>query len=129
MVTLPAFAFAGSQNFTSSGTFTVPSYGTLTVTVNGAGGRAGGASGVTADPVGKTCGYSNTPSGSSGGTGGGCSVGDCDNDGYTVAEGDCCDQSGGCSTTPELRTVSRSVRTVSAAAVQSPIFAGTMARH
>jgi len=74
MVTLPAFAFAGSQNFTSSGTFTVPSYGTLTVTVNGAGGRAGGAAGITSNSDGgKGCLQSLAPAGSSGGTGGGSS--------------------------------------------------------
>ena len=35
---------AGSQTFYSSGTFTVPAYGSLTVTVNGAGGGGGGGS-------------------------------------------------------------------------------------
>lgn len=37
---LPQLAFAGSQSYTTPGTytFTVPSYGTLTVTVSGAGG-------------------------------------------------------------------------------------------
>ncbi len=42
---LPALAFAGSQNFTSSGTFTVPTYVSLTVTVNGSGGGGGGGGG------------------------------------------------------------------------------------
>ncbi len=42
LIFLPQLAFAGSQTFTSSGTFTVPSYGTLTVTVNGAGGGGQG---------------------------------------------------------------------------------------
>jgi hypothetical protein len=43
----PAFAFAGSQTYSTPGTytFTVPSYATLTTTVNGAGG--GGAGGGT----------------------------------------------------------------------------------
>ena len=74
---LPAFAFAGSQNFTSSGTFTVPSYGTLTVTVNGAGGGGGGAAGVSSI-VGQKCGkycytYIGVAGVSNGGTGGGSS--------------------------------------------------------
>ena len=38
-------AYADTQNFTSGGTFTVPAYETLTVTVNGAGGGGGGAAG------------------------------------------------------------------------------------
>jgi hypothetical protein len=43
LVLLPQLALAdGSQTFYSSGTFTVPAYGTLTVTVNGAGGGGGG---------------------------------------------------------------------------------------
>lgn len=33
---------------------------------------------------------------------GGCGALDCDGDGWTVADGDCCDEAGGCSTTPEL---------------------------
>jgi hypothetical protein len=36
---------AGSQTFTSSGTFTVPAYNTLAVTVNGAGGGGAGGAG------------------------------------------------------------------------------------
>ena len=41
---LPQIALAGSQSYTTPGTysFTVPSYGTLTATVNGAGGGGGG---------------------------------------------------------------------------------------
>ncbi|MEK7156603.1 MAG: hypothetical protein AAB790_02230 [Patescibacteria group bacterium] len=45
---LPAFAFAGSQSYTTPGTytFTAPDYaGTLTVTINGAGGGGGGGGG------------------------------------------------------------------------------------
>ena len=44
LVFLPQFAFAGSQTYSTPGTYTfaVPSYGSLTVTVNGAGGGGGG---------------------------------------------------------------------------------------
>ena len=41
LIFLPQVAFAGSQTFTSSGTFTVPAYGTLTVEVWGGGGGGG----------------------------------------------------------------------------------------
>ncbi len=55
----------GSQNFTSSGSFTVPAYNTLTVTVRGSG--SGGSGGGSAYP----CGYSWCyPGGSGGGAGG-----------------------------------------------------------
>ncbi len=70
---LPALAFAGSQNFTSSGTFTVPSYGSLTVTVNGAGGGgAGGAGGSAWLSSGEYCNSATNPYalGGSGGSGG-----------------------------------------------------------
>ena len=42
LIFLPQLAFAGSQTFTSSGTFLVPVYGTLTVIVDGGGGGGGG---------------------------------------------------------------------------------------
>lgn len=42
LLALPLIASAGSQTFYSSGTFTVPNYSTLTVTVNGGGGGGGG---------------------------------------------------------------------------------------
>lgn len=50
-------AEAGSQTFTSSGTFYIPDYATLSVTVNGAGGGEGGGSG---DVYGCSCGKSCT---------------------------------------------------------------------
>ena len=42
LIFLPQLAFAGSQTFTSSGTFLVPVYGTLPVIVDGGGGGGGG---------------------------------------------------------------------------------------
>ncbi|OGG56667.1 hypothetical protein A3D71_03455 [Candidatus Kaiserbacteria bacterium RIFCSPHIGHO2_02_FULL_55_20] len=45
LVFLPQVALAGSQTFTSSGTFIVPAYGTLTVEVWGGGASGGGSNG------------------------------------------------------------------------------------
>src|SRR3990167_9332056 len=45
LIFFPQFAFAGSQTFTSSETFTVPAYGTLTVEVWGGGASGGGSNG------------------------------------------------------------------------------------
>src|SRR3989344_8333470 len=54
LVFLPQFVFAGSQTFTSSDTFTVPAYGTLTVEMWGGGASGGGANGVTASVAGNS---------------------------------------------------------------------------
>lgn len=73
LIFLPQFAFAGSQTFTSSGTFTVPAYGTLTVEVWGGGGGGGGV-GYTSDygiVVGGTGGSSSFMSMTAHGGGGG----------------------------------------------------------
>ncbi len=67
--------------------------------IGGTGGTGGiGGSGGTGG-IGGTGG---TGGGGTGGTGGGCAIGDCDGDGWTVADGDCCDVPGPCSVTPEL---------------------------
>ena len=66
-------AYADTQNFTSGGTFTVPAYETLTVTVNGAGGGGGGAAGVYSYTCGKSTCYAGVAGVSNGGTGGGSS--------------------------------------------------------
>src|SRR3989344_2171969 len=54
LVFLPQFVFAGSQTFTSSGTFTVPAYGTLTVEMWGGGASGGGANGVVTSVAGNS---------------------------------------------------------------------------
>src|SRR3989344_5295548 len=96
LLLLPQFVFAGSQTFTSSGTFTVPSYGSLTVDVWGAGasggsiissGNAGNASYFDVITAGGGRGGTPSRSGASGGVGGTATGGDVNLDGNSGQSG------------------------------------------
>ncbi|HOH03539.1 MAG TPA: choice-of-anchor L domain-containing protein, partial [Polyangiaceae bacterium] len=88
--------YGGSGGYGGTGGYGGGGYGG-----SGGTGGTGGAGGIGgAGGTGATGGYGGT-----GGTGPVCEGGphdDCDGDGWTVAEGDCCDKPGFCSTTPAL---------------------------